>query len=173
MSDIAQEEMKNTMLRTLVNTEAAPSMRTMEDWFESFFGSPSQPAQSVLPVDISEKEHNFVIRAAVPGVDPKNLQITLENNILSIRGETKNVNTSEGEKIYRREVFSGTFSRSIRLPEKLDLDNVKAEFEHGMVTITVPRMPEAKPRVLQVEVKNVHNSAPQQIEATAGETSKQ
>lgn len=152
----AKKENK-TMLRTLVNVDPVNELRSVEEMFERFFGQPTRPvpAASTLPVDITEKDGNLVIRAAVPGIDPKDLEITIESNVLSIRGETKTENQSENEKIYRREVSYGTFSRSIRLPEKLDLEKVSADFNHGMVTITMPRLPEVKPQVRKVEVKNL------------------
>jgi HSP20 family protein len=133
----------------------------MEDVFERFFGQPTRPIQNAttLPVDVTESHGNLVVKAAVPGVDPKNLEVTIENQILTIRGEIKNENSSEGEKVYRREVSYGAFSRSIRLPEKLDLDAIKAEFVHGMVTITLPRLPEVKPEIRRVEVKTASSAA--------------
>jgi HSP20 family protein len=144
------------MLKTLVNVEPLHELRSMEDMFDRFFGQPSRPVASTatLPVDITEREGNLVIRAAVPGVDPNALEITIENNVLSIRGESKNETQSETDKVYRREVSYGAFSRSIRLPERLDLDAVSADFNHGMVTITLPRLPEPKPEVRKVQVTN-------------------
>jgi HSP20 family protein len=145
------------MLKTLVNLDPIHEFKSVEDMFERLFGQPTRPVPNTatLPIDITERNENLLIRAAVPGVDPSALEITIENNVLSIRGETKNEANTENEKVYRREVSYGAFNRSIRLPEKLDLDAISAEFNHGMVTITIPRQPEVKPEVRRVEVKNL------------------
>lgn len=128
----------------------------MEELFDRLIGSPnrpSQPAANTLPVDITEHEGNFLIRAAVPGVEPNELDIQIEKNVLTIKGETHHQSTSKDERIYRREMSYGLFSRSIRLPEGLDLDRVDAEFKNGIVTITLPRVPEEKPRAVRVNVR--------------------
>jgi HSP20 family protein len=143
------------MLRTLVNVTPANEIRNFEQFFDQLFGSPSRPVQNVstLPVDITERDGSLIVRAAVPGVNPEALEITVENNILTISGETRLEESTEGEKVYVREVTYGSFKRSIRLPDKLDLEQINAEFDHGMVTITIPTKPEAKPQVLRVPVK--------------------
>jgi HSP20 family protein len=145
------------MLRTLVNVEPT-EIRSIEEVFDRLFGQPTRPVHNstTLPVDVTEHDGSLFIKAAVPGVDPKDLEITIENNVLSIRGETRNETHTDNEKIYRREVSYGAFSRSIRLPEKLDHSGISAEFSHGMVTVKLPRQPEVKPQILKVEVKNLN-----------------
>jgi len=130
--------------------------------FERMFGAPSRPVSgaSTLPIDVIERDGNLLVKAAVPGVDPANLDVTVENNVLTIRGETNHESSNEGDKIYRREVSYGAFSRSIRLPENLDLNAISASFEHGTVTVTLPRVPEVKPKALKIEVKPTANPQP-------------
>ena len=149
------------MLRTLVNVDPRNEFRAMEDVLEKLFGHPSRPVPgtSTLPVDITEKDGALLIKAAVPGIAPNDLEISIENSVLSISGETKSESQSENEKIYRREVSYGAFSRSIRLPERLNFDQVSADFNHGMLTVTIPRIPEEKPLVVRVPVRHV-NSQP-------------
>jgi HSP20 family protein len=143
------------MLRTLVNVNPVNELRNVEQFFDTLFGSPSRPVAGVstLPVDITERDGNLLIKAAVPGINPEALEITVENNVLTINGETRQENQSENDKVYLREVSYGAFKRSIRLPEKLDLDQIGAEFEHGVVTVTIPTKPEAKPQTLRVPVR--------------------
>jgi HSP20 family protein len=109
---------------------------------------------ATLPVDIFEKDNNLVVRAAVPGIEPKDLDVSIEQNILTIRGETRShFETDEKDtKVYRREVSYGAFSRSIRLPETLSFDKADAEFKNGFVTITIPKpeQQQAQPRKLNV-----------------------
>jgi HSP20 family protein len=150
------------MLRTIVNVDPNREFRAIEDMFERMFGQPSRPVSgaATLPIDIIERDGALLVKAAVPGVDPANLDVTIENNVLSIRGESAQEQAGENDKIYRREVAYGAFSRSIRLPENLDFEAVSADFSHGMVTVTLPRLPEAKPKALKVEVKTSGEAKP-------------
>jgi len=150
------------MIRTLVNMNPTSEARTFEEIFEQLFGSParaSAPATTTLPIDIYEREGNLVVRASVPGIDPNDLEIQIENNVLTIRGETRHEEESKEDKVYRREVSYGAFSRSVRLPENLNVEAVSAEFKNGMVNITLPRIPEEKPKAFRVPVKTVEPQA--------------
>ena len=129
----------------------------MEELFDRLVGAPirpSQPAVASLPLDITEHDGKLFVRAAVPGVDPSELDIQIEKNVLTIRGESRHENESNEAKVYRREVSYGAFARSIRLPEGLDLENVDAGFKNGIVTVTLPRLPEEKPKSLKVNVRS-------------------
>src|SRR5579859_4127584 len=97
------------MLRTIGNVDPVNEIRTMEEWFDRFFGSPSRPVPQLatLPVDILERDGTLLVKAAVPGIDPNDLDVTIENNVLTIRGETKQDEKSENDKVYRREVSYG------------------------------------------------------------------
>jgi HSP20 family protein len=143
------------MHRTLVNLNPANEFRALEDVFESLFGAPSRtnPHLASLPVDITEHDGALYIRASAPGVEPSELNISVEKNVLTIRGETRQGTTGENEKVYRREVSYGAFARSIRLPEGLDLEQVDADFKNGMVTIKLPRLPEEKPKEIKINVR--------------------
>jgi HSP20 family protein len=136
----------------------ASEARAFEEIFDKLFGSPSRithTATATLPIDIYEREGNLVVRAAVPGIEPTDLEINIENNVLTIRGETKHDSETSEDKIYRREVSYGSFSRSVRLPENLNVEAVEAEFKNGIVTITLPRIPEEKPKSFRVPVKTI------------------
>ena len=155
MQSVLEESMK-----TLLRVNPISEFRTMDDMFDHLFGrSPavSPPASAThLPLDILEQEGKFIIRASVPGTNPADLEIQIENNILTIRGETKSEYKSEDAKFYRREVSYGAFARSIRLPEKLDLEQVDAAFNHGFVTISIPKLEEEKPKAVRVNVRTVN-----------------
>lgn len=144
-------------MRTLVNLNPHAEFRAMEEAFERLFGGPARPANTpvggVLPLDITERENKLIVRASIPGVDPKDLDIQVEANVLTIRGESRHESEVKDEKVYRREIATGSFSRSIRLPEGLDLNAVDAEFRNGVVTISLPRVVEEKPKALKVNVR--------------------
>ena len=142
------------MLRTLVNLNPAGEYRALEDMIDRAFGAPfrSVPTVGVLPVDILEREGALVVRAAIPGIDPNELELTIEKNVLTIKGAVA-YPTTENERVYRREVSQGAFSRSLRLPDGLDESKFDAQFANGVVTITLPRLPEEKPRSLKLNVR--------------------
>ena len=135
--------------------------------FERFFGNPVRPASNpvgTLPVNIYEREGNLVVRAAIPGIDPNDLEVQIENNVLTVRGETRSDTENKDQKVYYREVTYGCFSRSVRLPEGLNLDAVDAEFKNGIVTITLPRVPEERPKALKISVRGTDSNAALQAE---------
>jgi HSP20 family protein len=145
-------------MRTLVNMNPTSDLRTMEEVFERLFGSPTKsatPAVAGLPVDIVESDGNFLIRASVPGVNPNELDIQIEKNVLTVRGETHAAPEPKDDKVYRREIGYGAFARSIRLPEGLNLEAVSADFSNGIVTITLPRLPEEKPQSVKINVRSI------------------
>lgn len=142
-------------MRTLVNLHPVNEFRAFDEMFERLFGGPtaSAPVVSTLPIDITERENVLLVRAAVPGIAPEELEIQVENNVLTIRGETKVDNAQENDRIYRREISYGSFSRSLRLPENLNLNEVTADFKNGMVTVSIPRVVEEKPQPRRIPVR--------------------
>lgn len=111
------------------------------------------PNSMQLPIDIFESEGRLMIKALVPGVAPSELDVQIENNILTIRGESKSDYEATDTKVYRREVSYGAFARSIRLPENLNFEQVDAEFRNGFVMISIPKLEVEKPKSLKVNVR--------------------
>lgn len=148
-------------MRTLVNVNSGPELRAIEEVFDRLFGAPVRSgahAPTGLPLDILEREGNLVIRASVPGVDPSDLDIQVQKNVLTIRGESRTSTETKDEKVYQREIGFGSFSRSIRLPEGFNLGEVTADFANGIVTITIPRQPEEKPQSVKVNVRSLETA---------------
>lgn len=111
------------------------------------------PAAGVFPaLNVSEDEDNLYVRAELPGVTPEEIEITTKENNLIIKGKRKIA--AEGEKVsyHRREREAGSFRRIISLPTRVDADKVTAVSKNGVLTVTLPRAAEVKPR--QVEVKS-------------------
>ena len=146
------------MLKTIVNANPLAEFRAFDEMFDRMFGTPhrvgpSPSTDALLPIDVVERDNALFIKAAVPGVDPEHVDIQIENNVLTIAGELKSNYEDTQAKVYRREYSYGKFSRSIRLPEDLDLENVGAEFDHGFVTVTLPRLAQPAPKSLRVPIK--------------------
>jgi HSP20 family protein len=115
-----------------------------EDWA---LGGTWAPA-----VDIYEQESNIEIKAELPGVDPKDVDIRLENNVLTIKGERKLDNEVKKENYHRVERSYGVFTRSFTLPSVVDPTAIKADFKDGMLRITLPKREESKPKQIQINV---------------------
>lgn len=106
-----------------------------------------------IPVDIFEQDGKLFIKAAVPGVSPEDLDVSVEDGVLTIKGETRHEEVTENTKVYRREYSYGEFTRSIRLPDDLDMESIEAKFDKGFVVISMRRIIEEKPKALKVPVQ--------------------
>lgn len=114
-------------------------------------GSSIATAQWVPTVDIQEKPDQFVIRADIPGVKPEDVQVNMENGVLSIRGERKTEEHKE-EKGYRRvECSYGMFHRRFTLPETADADKIEAKAKNGVLEITIGKRAGTKAKAIKVE----------------------
>src|SRR5438067_266545 len=103
-------------------------------------------------VDIYETEHELVVKADLPEVDPKDLDIRVENNILTIRGERKFEKKVNEENYLRVERSYGSFARSFSLANTVNPDAIKADFQNGVLTLSIPKREEAKPKQIKVNV---------------------
>jgi HSP20 family protein len=133
-------------LQDRMNRMFDPAFRgaSEEDWA---LGGSWAPA-----VDIYEKDGNIVLKAELPGVDPKNVDVRVENNLLTLRGERKFDTEVQRDNYHRVERSYGSFSRSFTLPNVVDTANIKAEYRDGVLHLTLPKREEAKPRQIQINV---------------------
>lgn len=143
-------------MNTLIPFRSLDDIRHFDDLFNRLVGgSPvsQQPNLLSIPLDVIEDEGKVTIKAAVAGINPDELEITIENNVLTIKGEHKTEEVSENAKVFRRENTYGSFSRSIRLSPQLNQEGVSANFKNGFVTITIPKVEEEKPKALRIPVQ--------------------
>jgi len=128
-------------------------------WIERFFkdlplGDFATDREGGVPaVDVFEKDGNLILKAELPGMDEKNIELKLDGNVLTLRGERKLEEREERENYHRIESFYGSFSRSFTLPGTADRDKIQADYKNGVLTITVPTKPELKPREIPVSAK--------------------
>ena len=114
---------------------------------------PESAAAGWMPlVDIFEEPEFIRLVAEVPGVKPENVQIAVEGNLLTIKGNKEQVAEEKAEKVHRYERTYGTFERTFSLPATVAADKIKATYEHGILTIMLPKLETAKPQLIKREV---------------------
>jgi HSP20 family protein len=106
----------------------------------------------VPPVDIFEEDNAIRIMAEIPGVRPEDVKLTVENNVLTIQGSKQQVAEERADRVHRYERTYGTFERSFTLPTTVDAGNIKATYENGVLSVTLPKVEKAKPRQIEVQV---------------------
>ncbi len=101
-------------------------------------------------VDISETESGFTVVADLPGVNKDDVAVTFEDDVLTITGERKDESDKSETNYYRTERIYGRFSRSFTFPKGIEIDGIKAKFENGVLTLSVPKTAESKPRKIKI-----------------------
>jgi HSP20 family protein len=127
-------------------------LRLFQDSVARMFSEPNARPWSPA-VDILENENDLVLKADVPGVEPKDIDIRMENGTLTVKGERKFENDGSQKGYHRIERSYGSFARSFALPDTVDPEKVKAEFKNGVLTVTLPKKEVAKPRAVKVEIQ--------------------
>ncbi len=152
----------NKMVRHSRSTQQQLSQDPIKQLFDRFFeGSLYQDGSSdessvvtsqwVPRVDIKEEGERFVIFADIPGVDPKDIEIHMDKGILTIKGERRVEQRSEGERFSRVERAHGVFHRRFALPDSANADGIGASGRNGVLEIVIPKRPEQTPRRIQVQ----------------------
>jgi HSP20 family protein len=101
---------------------------------------------------VFEDKESVKIVAELPGVKPEDVKLSLENNLLTIRGEKKQQAEEQSERVHRYERSYGTFERTFALPSTVDPERIEASYESGLLTVTLPKAERARPREIQVRV---------------------
>lgn len=126
----------------------------MERLFQGVLGSgdgtPSTAGAFSPSLDVEEDENGFTLFVELPGVDPSDVEITLEENVITIAGERAFYGKRSQDSFRRVERRFGTFHRAVRLPDRVDGERVEASYDQGLLTITVPKSEDAKPRRISV-----------------------
>jgi HSP20 family protein len=125
-------------------------LTSLQDELDRLFGSQSDVWAPAL--DVREDKENFVIRTELPGLKREDIEVSLQDNALIISGEWKTEKVEEGVEVHRQERYYGKFQRALKLPELVVADKVKADYKDGILTVTLPKIEEAKPKKIDVSV---------------------
>lgn len=135
-------------------TPVFPEFEDMDKMFESMLPAVRTQQFGFTPaVDMYEDKDNIVVETQLGGIDPAKVDISIENNVLTIKGESEKKSEVEEKNYYRKEIRRGAFYRSIQLPSKVDGDQASALSEGGLLKITIPKSVEVKPKTIKVQVK--------------------
>ena len=148
-------------MTALTRWEPFRELATLQDRLNRMFGEPFGTATGqeltagafVPPVDVYEDEKSIRLKMEVPGIEEKDIDIRLENNLLTVRGERKMESETKEENYHRIERSYGSFSRSFTLPSSVNPEDVKAGYAKGVLTVTLGKRAEARPKQIKVEVK--------------------
>lgn len=127
--------------------------RLFEESFVRPFGWLATTGAETLAIDMYETDNDIVVKAAIPGVKPEDIDVTISGDVLTIKGEVKEEKEVKEESYIRKERRYGTFCRSVTLPIEVDVDKAKAEYENGILTLTLPKAEAAKPKVIKVKAR--------------------
>ncbi|HEY8503831.1 MAG TPA: Hsp20/alpha crystallin family protein [Gemmataceae bacterium] len=122
------------------------------------FGGPMEEAREVAQwaprVDVEESEKEIVVKADIPGVDPKDIEVSVSDSSLILRGERKEEREEKKKDYHRVERFFGRFYRQIPLPSGAETDKISATCSKGVVTVTIPKKAEAQPKKIPIQAKD-------------------
>ena len=147
---------------TPVTTDALSLRDMMNRLMENAFVSPEQWSADWVPfaasapaMDVVENNDAYVIKAALPGWKPENVDITFESGTLTLKGEVNEENEQKDDNTrwHRREIRRASFARAVTLPTEVEPDKAKAEFENGVLTLTLPKAEMVKPKQIKISAK--------------------
>ncbi|MCS7280780.1 MAG: Hsp20/alpha crystallin family protein [Desulfobacterota bacterium] len=131
--------------------------KEMDELWESFFERKPVRRTGIsewMPsIDFSETKNNYVVKAELPGIDPKNIDISLTENVLTVKGEKKQEKEEETENYHFVERSYGSFVRSIELPGEVQTDKIKATYKDGVLKIILPKAEEAKRKEIKIKIE--------------------
>jgi HSP20 family protein len=130
-----------------------PTMRMFDTFFDDNWLSDIMDEDKLMmpAIDISENGKEYMITGEIPGVDAKDIDVTLTDGILTIKGEKKRENEEKNENYHRFERHYGSFERSFRIPEKIDADKVDATYKNGVFKLSLPKIEPVEPKKIEVK----------------------
>ena len=144
----------------IVKSDPFSEMDDMFDRYTKAVGWPRRGSQELMAtgdwaprVDISETDNEFIIKAEIPEVSKEDLKVTVDNNVLTIRGERKQEKEEKDKKFHRVERYYGTFARSFTLPENVEQAKIEASFKDGMLNLRLPKTGEVRAKEIEVKAK--------------------
>jgi HSP20 family protein len=153
----------NSIIRWNPFREMATMQTAMDRLFEDFwhgnwpnipeFGRWETPA-----LDIHESDTAYTVNVPLPGIQPDQIEVKMQNGMLTISGELPQPTVEANTKVVVQERYYGKFSRSVTLPQSVDIDKVEARYENGVLTLTLPKLPDAQPKLIPIKTPQLLHS---------------
>ena len=135
------------------NRSGRRDLSLFDDFFDSMLGAWGSYSAKVPAVDVEETPENYLVKAELPGFSEDDVKISIDKHVLHISGEiNENEKEKDGRKFLIRERRHESFERSFSLPDGIDESAISAEFRNGILTVTMPKTPEEKPRSIEVKI---------------------
>ncbi len=128
-------------------------VRSVEEALDRFVGQTLSQNTWLPAIDVKESEDRFEVTMDLPGLEPDQVEVMFEDQVLTVRGTREFSKEEDTEHYHRIERSYGSFARSVRLPHTADAGKIEATFDKGVLTVEVPKREEAKPRAIEVKVK--------------------
>ncbi len=135
------------------NPSSLDLLDNVSTWFDDFFGAPSLGGSTVPAVDVRESETDYVMEVELPGLTEKDVEVKLDNNLLTISSAKEEKKEEKKNGYILRERKASRFSRSFVLPESVDREKIGAEFKNGILHLTFPKVPAAQPKTIEVKAR--------------------
>jgi HSP20 family protein len=136
--------------------EIMSTREAMDRLFEDFFSRRPRQAGPMVwqpAIEISETENDIIVKAELPGIDPKNVEVNVTAEGLTIKGEARTEQEEKKRNYYRRELRYGAFQRTVPLPIEVKGEDAKATFRHGILEVKVPKAERVRPKSVKVEIE--------------------
>jgi HSP20 family molecular chaperone IbpA len=133
------------------NPNTVNLLDNMSTWFDDFFNEPSLGRSTVPAVDIRETDSEYLMEVELPGLTDKDVEVKLDSSLLTISSKKDEKKEEKKNGYVLRERCSCSFNRSFVLPEGVDRENIGAEFKNGVLHLTFPKVPAAKPKTIEVK----------------------
>lgn len=152
-------------MRSIVTFSPFHELHRFADMMDRMWDSDQLPTGMGVPMDVWEQDNHIFIKASLPGIDPKQIDLSVENDILTISGEfcDKHEDPNNNRRMVHREVRYGNFTRSISLPKDADQDHIDADYDNGFLTVKVPRKqapPNTQPKKLEIHTHAESGASP-------------
>jgi HSP20 family protein len=148
-----------TLMRRDPFSETVPLREAIDRIFEESFLRPGEwtsgAGRHELALDVYETTDKLVVRAALPGVKPEDVDVTIDGNMLTIKGEFKTEEEQKENQYHRREMRTGSFERVLALPDRFQTDKAEASFENGILTLTIPKAEQTKVNRIKVQPRAI------------------
>jgi HSP20 family protein len=142
------------LMRWRPGGELSRLRKEMDNIWDRFFGEPAltEPTTTWVPsIDVSETDSDIQVRAEVPGLEAKDIDVNVSGDRLSITGEKKREEERRGENYFTHERYFGAFQRMVRLPAEVQVENAEAEFKNGVLNIRIPKSAETKSKRIKIK----------------------